>query len=117
MGNPSLVIHWTSLVRKRPQNEGFTKYVNRFMSTAYTIIHEEVPPRLFPEFKKLLQLSLDTKVGDWYLFQNHTEIRIYGSEAQPFLLPVFLTMRIFSLEYIRQRLNLIIFIFLQRNKR
>jgi hypothetical protein len=44
-------------------------------------------------------------VGDWYIFENYTEIRVYGSELRPFLLPIFLTPRIFALEYIRQRLN------------
>jgi len=60
---------------------------------------------MFPECKKLLQLSPYTKVKDWYLFQYHTEIRIYGVEVQPFMLPKFLTIRIFDLEYIRQRFN------------
>jgi hypothetical protein len=75
------------------------------MSKSYQIIHNEIPPRIFPECKKLLQLSLDKRVGDWYIFENYTEIRIYGSELRPFLLPIFLTPRIFALEYIRQRLN------------
>jgi hypothetical protein len=64
-----------------------------------------MPPRIFSECKILLQLSPDKRVGDWYLFENHTEIRVYGIELQPFLLPRFLTPRIFSLEFIRQRLN------------
>jgi hypothetical protein len=44
-------------------------------------------------------------VGDWYLFEYHIEIRIYGAEIQPFLLPIFLTPRIFALEFIREILN------------
>jgi len=32
-------------------------------------------------------------------------IRVYGAELQPYILPKFLTLRIFSLELIRQRLN------------
>jgi len=75
------------------------------MSTTCTFIHEELPPRVFPEVKKLLQLGLDRNMGDWYLFQNHTEINIYDFEFQPFLLPIFLTMEIFYLEHIRQRLD------------
>jgi hypothetical protein len=45
------------------------------MSLAYEIIHDQAPPRIFPECKILLQLSPDKMVGDWYLFENHTEIR------------------------------------------
>jgi hypothetical protein len=65
----------------------------------------KTPPRIFPECKNILQLSPDKRVGDWYLFENHIEIRVYGVEVQPFLLPRFLTPRIFSLEFIRKRLN------------
>ena len=50
-------------------------------------------------------LTSNTKVRDWFLFENHTIIRIYGSQLNPFLLSVFLTLRIFSLEYIRKRLD------------
>jgi hypothetical protein len=50
----------------------------------------------------MLQLSLDKMVGDWYLFEYHIEVRIYGVEVQPFLFPKFLTPRIFSLEFIRK---------------
>jgi hypothetical protein len=48
------------------------------MSLSYEIIHDQYPPRIFPECKRLLQLSPDKKVGDWYLFENHTNIRVYG---------------------------------------
>jgi hypothetical protein len=75
------------------------------MSKSYHIIYNEVPPRIFPKCKKLLQLSPDKRVGDWYIFENFTETRVYGSELQPFLLLTFLTPRIFALEFIRQRLN------------
>jgi hypothetical protein len=104
-GNPALVIHWTSLIRKKHLNVGFSKYIDQFMSKAYQIIYNEVPPRIIPECNKLLQLSPDKRVGDWYLFENYTETRVYGSELRPFLLSTFLTPRIFSLEFIRQRLN------------
>lgn len=47
----------------------------------------------------------NSKVGDWYLCQNHIEIRIYGCELAPYKLPKYLTMRIFSLEYFRKIIN------------
>jgi hypothetical protein len=46
-----------------------------------------------------------TKTGDWYLYQNHTEIRVYGCELAPYKLPRYLPVRIFFLEYIRQMIN------------
>jgi hypothetical protein len=105
IGNPTSVIHWTSMIKKKSLNVEFSQYVDQFMSKSYQIIYNEVPPRIFPQCKKLLQLSPDKRVGDWYIFEHHTEIRIYGCQLCPFLLPVFLTPRIFSLEYVRKRLN------------
>jgi hypothetical protein len=46
-----------------------------------------------------------TKTGDWYLYQNHTEIRVYGCKLAPYKMPKYLPVIIFSLEYIRQMIN------------
>jgi hypothetical protein len=67
------------------------------MSKAYQIIHNHVPPRIFLECKKLLQLSPKKRVGDWYVFEYYIEIKVYGCQLAPFLLPIFMTPRIFSL--------------------
>ena len=40
------------------------------------------------------------------MYQNHTEIRIYGCELAPYKLPRYLYMRLFALEYYRQMINL-----------
>jgi hypothetical protein len=42
------------------------------MSKSYQIIHDEMPLRIFPECKKLLQLSPEKIVGDCYIFEDHT---------------------------------------------
>jgi hypothetical protein len=44
-------------------------------------------------------------IGDWYLYQKHTEIRVYGCELPPYRLPKYLPIRIFALEYIRKMVN------------
>ena len=49
-----------------------------------------------------MQLSNQSRTSDWYLYQNHTNIRSYGCELSPYKLPKYLPMRIFSLEYFRQ---------------
>lgn len=38
------------------------------------------------------------------MFKDHTTIRVYGFTGAPYILPSFMTSRVFSLEYIRQRL-------------
>jgi hypothetical protein len=43
--------------------------------------------------------------NNWYLYQNHTEIKVYGCELAPYKLPKYLPVRIFTLEYIRQMIN------------
>jgi hypothetical protein len=39
------------------------------------------------------------------LYQNHSEIRVYGCELAPYKLPRYIPARIFALEYIRQIMN------------
>lgn len=52
-----------------------------------------------------LHPQTDNQIGDWFLYQNYTIIKIYGSEEQPYRLPSLLTPRIFSLEVLRQKLH------------
>jgi len=60
------------------------------------------PARLSTEMQKNLHLSKDYSIGDWYFYQNHTEIRIYGCELSPYKLPKYVPMRLFALEYFKQ---------------
>lgn len=55
--------------------------------------------------QKILQLSKSYKIGEWYLYQNHTVIRIYGCELYPYRLPRSVPMRLFALEYYRKLIN------------
>ena len=68
-------------------------------------MHEQSPPRIFQEIKSMLHESVETQLGDWFLFKYYTEIRMYGAELKPFKLPSFLTVRVFALEFIRQSFN------------
>jgi hypothetical protein len=47
-GNPISVIHWSSLLRKKPQNVGFPNFIDQFMYMAYALFHEEIPSRFSP---------------------------------------------------------------------
>ena len=62
-------------------------------------------PRISTEIKRVLQLANNSRVGDWYLYPNHTEIRIYGYELPPYKLPKYLAMILFSLEYFRKMIG------------
>ena len=54
--------------------------------------------------KETLQFSLHMKIGDWFLLEEQTIIRAYGVTHETYILPTFLTPRIFSLEVVRQKL-------------
>ena len=55
--------------------------------------------------KRILQLLEHNNVGDWYLYEKCTELRIFGSNLLPYKFPKHVCMIIFSLEYLRQILN------------
>jgi len=65
------------------------------------LLNSQTEPRIGDEIKRILHLSENTKIGEWYLYQNYTEIRVYGCDLAPYKLPKYVPMRIFSLEYIR----------------
>jgi len=52
--------------------------------------------------QKILQLSKNYKIGDWYLYQNHSVIKMYGCELCPYRQPRYVPMRLFALEYYKQ---------------
>ena len=70
-----------------------------------TILNKSEQPRISEEMKRILQLSEHNKVGDWYLYEKQTELRIFGSNLLPYKLPKHVCMRIFALEYLRKILN------------
>jgi hypothetical protein len=57
IGNPVSVIHWTSLIKKRHLNVGFSEYIDLFMSKSYEVIYSEIPPRIFLNAKNYYNLA------------------------------------------------------------
>ena len=54
--------------------------------------------------KVMMQSSPEDRIGDWFLYKDFTVLRVYGFAGEPYRLPVFLTPRIFALQFMRQRL-------------
>jgi hypothetical protein len=52
------------------------------MSACYIMLHGTYSPMMFHEFKKILQLRKYTKLGYWYLDEDHTIVRVYGFEKR-----------------------------------
>jgi hypothetical protein len=79
-------------------------FINKVMSRVYSLIFNTILPRVLDDMRSYLQPNPENRVGDWVLFMHSTVIWVYGCHESPYLLPIFLTPRIFSLEFIRQRI-------------
>ena len=94
---PMSVIFWTPLFHKYSSPYTYTNFIDLFVHPIMTMLTGSSPPRISQDIKRFLQLSKQIKVGDWYFYQNCTEIRAYGFELPPYKLPNFFPTRIFSL--------------------
>lgn len=97
-GHPRSVIFWTPLIHKYDSPYSYIDFIDLFAHPIVIMLLGSPPPRISSDIRRILQLSKQHKVGDWYLYQNHTKIRIYGCEISPYKLPRYLAMRLFSLE-------------------
>jgi len=100
-GRPQAVTAWTSLLRHNSIEFSFKQFIDQFYHPVVSMLSGKPEPRINDEVQRILHLSDHTNTGDWYLYQNHTEIRFYGCKLAPYKLPKYLPVRIFSLEYIR----------------
>jgi len=105
-GNQRSVIFWSSVFHKTYESPyTYIEFIDLFVHLASTLLIGTPPPRISGDIKSTLHLSRQYKIGDWYLYLNHTEIRIYGCELCPFKLPRYVLMRLFALEYFRKLIN------------
>lgn len=81
----------------------FFTFASSVMPAIYKVIFGSLMPKISEDLKLLLQNLVDL-VGDWFYFKDYTVIRVYGFEGEPYKLPRFTTKRLFSFEYLRQRL-------------
>lgn len=102
-GEQRSMIFWLSVfhhVNYSPYT--YYEFVDLFVYPATCLLSTDPPPRLTAEMQRILHLSKGYNIGDWYFYQNHTVIRIYGCELAPYRLPKYVPMRLFALEYYRQ---------------
>ena len=82
----------------------FFKYMNLLMAKVYKVFFQKQLPRVFPQLQEALQFSPDRRIGDWFLLEEYTMIRVYGFIHEPYIFLAFLTPRFFSLDLVRQKL-------------
>ena len=117
-GNIRSVMFWTSVchhIHYSPYN--YCEFIDLFIHPALSLLQSSPPPRLTDDMQKILQLSKNYSIGDWYFYQDHTVIRVYGCELAPYRLPKYVPMRLFSLEYFRQFGNSDMVHFHSKNKK
>jgi hypothetical protein len=88
------------MVRKKSPDFKFKQFIDQFYHPMVFMLNNRTKPRVNEEVQMILHLSDLAKKGDWYLYQNHIEIRVYVCELPPYKLPEYFSVRIFALEYI-----------------
>jgi hypothetical protein len=104
-GKPQPVTAWTSLLKHNSVEYNYKAFIDQFYHHVVSMLSGMPEPRINDEVRRILHLSDNAKTGDWYLYQNHTEVRVYGCELAPYKLSRYVPVRIFALEYIRQIMN------------
>jgi len=105
-GERRSVVLWSSVFHQVQHSPySYCEFIDQFVYPVSCLLMKAPPPRISYEMQKILQLSKSYKLGDWYLYQDHTVIRIYGCELCPYRLPRYVPMRLFALEYYRQIIN------------
>ena len=81
-------------------NRDYIKFMNFLLSEVYIALFQKKFLRVLSQMKEIVQLSLEKRIGYWLLFEQGTVIRLYGLFHQPYMLPAFFTVRVFSLDLI-----------------
>ena len=78
--------------------------MNFLMDEVYKVFFHNKLPRVLLIMKEFLQFSPNKRIGDWFLLEEDTIFRVYGLTHEPYILPAFLTPRIFAVELIIQNI-------------
>jgi hypothetical protein len=100
-GKPQPVTAWTSLLKRNSAEYDFKAFIDQFYHPVVNMLSGRPEPRINEEVQRILQLSDNVNIGDWYLYQNYTEIIVFGCDLAPYKLSRYVPVRIFALEYIR----------------
>jgi len=104
-GKPQAVTLWMLLLRRSSIEFTFKQFIELFYHPVVGMLSGRLEMRINEEIQRVLHLSDLTKTGDWFLYQNHTEIRVYRCELASYKLPNYVPVQIFALEYILQMIN------------
>jgi hypothetical protein len=86
-GKPQEDALWTLLLRRNSTEITFKQFIELFYHPVVGILSGRPEPRINEEIQRVLHLSYLEKTIDWFLYHNHTEIRVCGCELAPYKLP------------------------------
>ena len=66
------------MVIMEDMHRDFYKFMNSLMALVYEVLFQTRLPRVLPEMKRMLQLSPERRVWDWFLSIDTIVIRVYG---------------------------------------
>lgn len=105
-GNPRSIVFCTSLIHLYDSPYTYTDFIDLFVHLVETMLLGIPPPRIIVDIRMVLHLLKKYSMEDWYLYQNNTEIKIYGCQLAPYKQQRYLPMRLFALEYYKKIINL-----------
>lgn len=104
-----LVQLWISSLDQRYSNNQYWHFEEFFVKTLYRLLGYPCDHALSPKIQIFLRpkeygedTSIEHNWGDWYCFLDYTQIRVYGFEGKPYLLPFMVPNRVVCLEIVRQ---------------
>lgn len=86
-GKERSIVYWTPLIQKYSTAFTYKDFIDSFVHPVMNMLTSSPQPKISQEIKRVLQLAKNSKVGDYYPYQNHIEIRVYGCHLAPYKLP------------------------------
>ena len=80
---------WVVCLREDQRDFTYKTFIEMFFHPTMSLLSDTTEPRINEEMKRIMQLADQARIGDWYLYQNYIELRIYGCELAPYKLPKF----------------------------
>ena len=62
---------------REQQEFTYKKFIEDFVHPTMNILNSTVHHRISEEIKRIMHLTDQAKIGDWSLYQNYIEIRVY----------------------------------------
>jgi hypothetical protein len=79
----------------------YAQFIDLIILSIFRVFNPELS-RISKDLREILNPEL---IGDWFLAKSFSLVRVFGFTGSPYVLPIFLTTSVFSLEVMRQRIS------------